>query len=182
MVRTARPRPARYGVRTVVPPPGRAALRLCVRAAHRPRTFRVCTENDLGVGREQVLVGARKGRPQLRELRQHALRDRHVRLLALPPRLGVSRARRKEAWVEDDVVVVAHHYANVRVVDGALANERRRGHGVGVRMLPAHAKMSQVGAKIGGLKTRTWQSEKHDEHGGSNLGIERSPSEFEVSK
>ena len=138
MVRTARPRPARVRRTCSGAYPGPSCpAPLCAAGPPAP-DVRVSTEHDLGVGREQILVGARKGRPQLRELRQHALRDRHVRLLALPPRLGVSRARRKEAWVEDDVVVVAHHYANVRVVDGALANERRRGHGVGGSMVSAH--------------------------------------------
>ena len=153
MVRTARPRPARVRRTYSGAYPGPSCpAPLCAAGPPAP-DVRVSTEHDLGVGREQILVGARKGRPQLRELRQHALRDRHVRLLALPPRLGVSRARRKEAWVEDDVVVVAHHYANVRVVDGALANERRRGHGVGVSMLSAH-RACQVGAKVREGKSR----------------------------
>ena len=119
---------------------------------------RVSTEHDLGVGCEQILVGARIGRPQLRELRQHALRNRHVRLLALPPGLGVAWARRKEAWVEDDVVVVAYHDAHVSVVDGRLATERRRWQGVGGSILFAHlrhATTTTKRAKGGDQRQRT---------------------------
>ena len=145
MVRTARPRPVRAVYVSSAGPGLPCASGTC---SMQPRwDVRVSTEHDLGVGCEQILVGARIGRPQLRELRQHALRNRHVRLLALPPGLGVAWARRKEAWVEDDVVVVAYHDAHVSVVDGRLATERRRWQGVGGSILFAHLGSTHAFAK-----------------------------------
>ena len=119
---------------------------------------------------EQLLVGARIGHPQVRKLSQHALRNRHVRLLALPPRLGVARARGKEAWVENNVVVVAHHNAHVGVVNGDLATRRRREQ-VRDRILFTHlqarilAPLSQAAMESG--KSAPWG-------GGDHAGLSKS--------